>query len=116
VAEEDPYNLEAFRDALKEAGAHTRSEEGGVAVVIAKRPCLMDRRHATPGPKVRVLVTDKCKGCDFCVKQFECPALQPRGEKEPIRIDDELCSGCGVCIHVCPHGALVAETDASAVD
>lgn len=116
VAEEDPYATEAFHKALKDAGAHVRSEDGGVAVVIAKRPCLMDRRHAVSGGRVRVLVTEKCKGCDFCVKQFECPALQPQGEKAPIRIDEELCSGCGVCIHVCPHGALVAEADASAID
>jgi indolepyruvate ferredoxin oxidoreductase alpha subunit len=114
VVEEDPYDTKAFHKALKDAGAHMRSPEGGVAVVIAKRPCLMDRRHAAPGDRVRVMVTEKCKGCDFCVKQFECPALQPQGEKQPIRIDTELCSGCGVCIDVCPHGALVAEESAPA--
>jgi indolepyruvate ferredoxin oxidoreductase alpha subunit len=112
VAEEDPYRMESFIEILKNAGKHTRAEGGGIGVVIAKRSCLMDRkRSADPGAWVRkrIVVTEKCQGCDFCVKQFECPALVVQGEKEPIRIDDSLCSGCGVCVHVCPHKALQIE-------
>lgn len=106
VTEEDPYRIQDFLARLREAGEHVRSPEGGVAVVIAKRPCLMDRRHQQNWSPVKVRVNEKCKSCDFCVKQFECPALVPQGEKEPVRIDEGLCSGCGVCVHVCPHGAL----------
>ncbi|NLI32326.1 MAG: 4Fe-4S binding protein, partial [Deltaproteobacteria bacterium] len=60
---------------------------------------------------LKIRVNEKCKSCDFCIKQFECPALRPQGEKEPIRIDETLCTGCGVCIHVCPHGALEIAPD-----
>lgn len=109
VREADPYQLQDFIELLKEAGAHARAADGGVAVVISKRPCLMDRSQPRPPKKLTITVTEKCKGCDFCVKQFECPAIQPRGEKEPVAIDPTLCSGCGVCIDVCPHGALRAE-------
>jgi indolepyruvate ferredoxin oxidoreductase alpha subunit len=109
VEEGDPYELESFLEMLKKAGRHCRSEDGGVAVVIAKRPCLMDRTQRGETVRLRVTVNEKCKGCDFCIKHFECPALEPRGEKEPIGIDSSLCTGCGVCIHVCPHGALEVE-------
>lgn len=108
VAECDPYDFRRFVDLLKAAGRHARAEDGGVAVVIAQRPCLMDRTQSGTWLPVRIEVNEKCKGCDFCIKQFECPALRPQGEKEPIVIDEGLCSGCGVCVQVCPHGALKA--------
>lgn len=109
VREADPYQLHAFIDLLREAGAHTRAEGGGAAVVIAKHPCLMDRNRPQVRAKRRIVVTEKCRGCDFCIKQFECPAIQSRGKEEPVAIDPALCSGCGVCIDVCPHGALLSE-------
>lgn len=112
VEEADPYELKAFVDLLKKAGKHAKADDGGVSVVIAKRPCLMDRKQAQTNEKIGVEVTEKCKGCDFCLKQFECPALQGQGEKQPIRIDETLCSGCGVCVDVCPHGALEQRTKA----
>lgn len=111
VAEGDPYDFDRFLDLLKAAGRHAGAEDGGVAVVIARRPCLMDRNQPRTWPRLRIVVNEKCKGCDFCVKQFECPALRPRGEKEPIVIDESLCSGCGVCVRVCPHGALEAVSE-----
>jgi indolepyruvate ferredoxin oxidoreductase, alpha subunit len=109
VAEADPYRLEGMTELLKNAGKHTRAKKGGMAVVIAKRPCLMDRSQPESWVRKPVSITDKCKGCGVCVKQFECPALQPQGKKQPIRIDPALCSGCGVCVSVCPHGGLVGE-------
>jgi indolepyruvate ferredoxin oxidoreductase alpha subunit len=104
----DPYRLEEMTDLLKEAGRHARADDGGVAVVIARRPCLMDRRQHRPWSRVDIQVTDRCVGCGFCVKHFECPAMVLKQEKEPLEIDRVLCSGCGVCIHVCPHDALAA--------
>jgi indolepyruvate ferredoxin oxidoreductase, alpha subunit len=107
VAEVDPYRMEAMVETLKRAGKHVQAKKGGVAVVVARRPCLMDRNQAESWLPEWVNVTDKCKGCGVCVKQFECPALQPQGEKQPVRIDAALCSGCGVCVLVCPHKGLV---------
>ncbi len=43
IREADPYDLPAFMDLLKEADAYCRSPAGGVAVIIAKHPCLLDR-------------------------------------------------------------------------
>jgi indolepyruvate ferredoxin oxidoreductase alpha subunit len=110
----DPYRLGEMIDLLKEADAHVRAKDGGVAVVVARRPCLMDRSQARSGEVVEILVTSQCVGCGLCVKLFECPALIWRQEKEPIEIDRVLCSGCGACVHVCPHEALAASRPSGA--
>ncbi len=109
VEEADPYEMRNFTDLLRSADKHVKAEDGGIAVVISRRPCLMDRSQKGAVSRLKVRVSEKCKGCDFCLKQFECPAIQPQGDKEPVRIDDAVCTGCGVCISVCPHGALETE-------
>ncbi len=48
VAEEDPYHTDALIELLKKARKHSQAKKGGVAVVIARRPCLMDRGQAEP--------------------------------------------------------------------
>ncbi|MFZ2447887.1 MAG: thiamine pyrophosphate-dependent enzyme [Syntrophobacteraceae bacterium] len=108
LEEADPYDVKNFTKILRSAGKHAKAGDGGIAVVISKRPCLMDRTYPITDSRPRITVTDKCKGCDFCVKQFECPAIRPQGEKLPVRIDESACTGCGVCVAVCPHGALEA--------
>lgn len=106
----DPYDVPGFVERLKEAKTHCEdAENGGMAVVIARRPCLMDyaRRESRKPLGHRPVVTDKCEGCGFCIKYFECPALIFHGEKESVSIDENVCAGCGVCVHVCPHEAIV---------
>lgn len=112
----DPYELKEFTALLKRAGEYARDPEGGVAVVIAKRPCLMDRTHKPTWTRQQIVVNDKCKGCDFCITHFECPALQSQGEKEPVRVDTALCTGCAVCVQVCPNRALEIERNPNAAD
>jgi indolepyruvate ferredoxin oxidoreductase alpha subunit len=40
------------------------------------------------------------------VERFECPALVFDEAANRVRIDGMLCNGCGVCVHVCPVGAI----------
>lgn len=112
----DPYNLDAFIGLLKRADTYCRSEEGGVAVVISRRPCLMDKRAGRGGEKQIVRVTDDCSGCRYCLERFECPALefvaQPPSvpdtkDEGRVRVIEHLCTGCGVCIRVCPKDAII---------
>lgn len=105
----DPYDLKPFISLLKEAVQFCKS--GGPAVVIAKARCLLDK---TPGPApftpVTVEITDECDGCQYCTTHFECPALIQAGENRRTMIDTVLCSGCGVCVDVCPKGAIIEKS------
>ena len=99
----DPLDLPAFTRLLQEAVQFSRDE--GVAVVIAKSPCLVDRsRPRTRRPQV--VVEASCTGCRVCTTQFECPALIFDEETGKVVVDLLLCSGCGVCIDVCPSRAI----------
>jgi indolepyruvate ferredoxin oxidoreductase alpha subunit len=104
----DPYDLAPFIDLLKEAVSFSR--QSGPAVVIARHPCLLDRRSpASERTALRVVVSDDCDGCGFCLKHFECPAIVGGKKGEPVRIDPMICSGCGVCLSICRSGAIVVE-------
>lgn len=50
-----------------------------------------------------VIQEDKCARCDRCV------ALCRWGAITDYRVDHFSCEGCGVCYHVCPHGAVRME-------
>jgi indolepyruvate ferredoxin oxidoreductase alpha subunit len=104
----DPADLPAFIDLLKEALAFSKST--GPAVVIARHPCLLDRRQKVPPPKKRVTVTEECNGCRACVTAFECPALVYDGKTGGVSIDRLICADCGVCVHVCPRSAIIEST------
>jgi indolepyruvate ferredoxin oxidoreductase alpha subunit len=104
----DPYDIRALRNILKEAHAHTREADGGVAVIIARHPCLLQYRDQVVRVG-RVVVTDECNACWTCVDRFECPAISKDEEAERAVIDYGLCIECGVCRDVCSQGALVVE-------
>jgi NADPH-dependent glutamate synthase beta subunit-like oxidoreductase/NAD-dependent dihydropyrimidine dehydrogenase PreA subunit len=52
----------------------------------------------------RCLCCGPCKSCKACVML----GLQP--EIPEIEVNSDLCSGCGVCVAVCPYGASRLET------
>lgn len=100
-----PGDLPAFIALMKEAVAFARTD--GVAVVIARQPCVVDRsyRGARPTPRA-VTVSDACNGCRYCIEQFECPALVYDEQRQRVVIDTLTCSDCGVCTAVCPRLAI----------
>jgi indolepyruvate ferredoxin oxidoreductase alpha subunit len=81
--------------------------DGGIAVIIARHPCLIRYPETCREFSVKVEVSDECNGCNYCIDFFECPALRLDEEKERVEIDRKFCVDCGVCIDVCPRGAIV---------
>ncbi len=75
----------------------------GVSVIISRSPCIMLKRK---GKKLVFYIDQKkCIQCQICVKQFNCPAIYKK-ENGSIYINDLWCSGCGVCVQVCPQKAI----------
>ena len=94
----DPYNLKECETAIKEELA---AEEP--SVIISRRPCALLKyvKHNKP----LVVESDKCKSCKMCMK-IGCPAISMQNGK--AKIDNTLCTGCGVCEQLCKFDALHA--------
>jgi indolepyruvate ferredoxin oxidoreductase alpha subunit len=108
IQKSNPYELKAFTALLKKAVKYSR--KNGPAVVISRYPCVLHRaKQGGAGEYIPVQVSDKCDGCGYCIKHFECPALIYHDDEEDKRvsIDPILCISCGVCLNVCPKGAFV---------
>jgi len=103
----DPYDITAMTALLKKAKAYTASPEGGIAVIIARHPCVIAYRDRAIPEKLPVTVTDACDECGFCHQRFECPALYPDGDIGHTAVNKSLCADCGVCMQICPKGAIV---------
>ena len=103
----DPYDHKSFEQLLKEAHAYTQSPEGGVAVIIADRPCVLYDRTPVAENPVPVVVTEDCDGCRYCVEAFECPALVLRPDRSRVDIDYRICVDCGQCMDACYKGFIV---------
>jgi indolepyruvate ferredoxin oxidoreductase alpha subunit len=103
----DPYDVPAMRALLADADRFCRSEGGGVAAIIARHPCILDREARKAQAVFEVEVTEDCIGCRHCLDNFECPALVFDEAGGRVDLDQVRCIGCGVCLHVCPEGAIV---------
>ncbi len=102
----DPYDMKAMRNVLKEAASYVKSPDGGVAVVIARHPCVIAYRDTAIPEKRPVVVTEKCVECNFCLERFECPALYHDQELGRTSVNKVICAECGLCIEICPKGAI----------
>lgn len=110
----DPYDQEPFAALLKEAQAFTQSPEGGIAVIVADRPCVLYDRAPIDENPIPVVITEDCDGCRYCVEAFECPALVLRADTSRVDIDYRICVDCGQCIDACYKGFIVPKVMAEA--
>ncbi len=94
VATVDPLDLPAAIDAVKAAVAHH-----GVSAVIFRSPCIAVTKPGKP-----VAITDRCVGCQRCIREIGCPALTWADGR--VFVDESLCTGCGLCTQLCPTHAI----------
>jgi indolepyruvate ferredoxin oxidoreductase alpha subunit len=98
----DPFKTKEATAVLREA-----LQQPGPSVVVFRAPCtLMDvREKRRRGIKVEpTKITDKCTNCMACIKLLGCPAIVV--EEGRVKIDENSCTACGLCISVCPYNAI----------
>ena len=94
----DPFDLKAFEKVVKE---EVNANEP--SVIIAQRPCALLKGVKYEG---KAVINDKCKKCKLCMK-LGCPAISV--DDGIVKIDASQCNGCGLCLGVCPFGAIEKE-------
>lgn len=96
VVEVNAFDIAELECVVKE---ETAKDE--VSVIITKSPCVLLDKSKKP---LYIAHPDKCKKCGMCMKPG-CPAMT-RNEDGTIRIDDTMCTGCGLCATLCKFDAI----------
>jgi indolepyruvate ferredoxin oxidoreductase alpha subunit len=103
----DPYDIPKMTEILKKAAEYAKEPQGGIAVIIARHPCIIAYKEEAIPEKKSVVITDACADCNFCMDRFECPAIYHDEGLGRTNINQRLCTNCGVCLQICPKGAIV---------
>ena len=96
----DPLALDDSIRAVQEC-----AEETGVRAIIFRSPCIA---LAKPEKKCSVDAAT-CVNCKKCIREIGCPALITADGQ--VIIERNLCTGCGLCTHICPVHAIGGEKE-----
>jgi len=96
----DPRNLRETMEAVRRA-----MDFDGLSVIISRAPCVLLKSERKKEKQVYEINQEKCRKCDVCITRFACPAFYHDNEGN-VRINEALCTGCGVCPQICPFDAI----------
>ena len=113
VLHADPLDHEAAVAAAREA-----LDFEGPSAVVFESPCIQLIKPAAPV----VIDASVCTGCKKCITSIGCPGIGfdtlTEGPKSAQRgqafIDTGSCNGCGLCVQMCPFGAISKPTSSAA--
>lgn len=71
----------------------------GVKAIIFKSPCI-----AVEKSNKKCRIGEACIQCKKCIREIGCPALITVDGN--VTIDENLCTGCGLCSQICPVHAI----------
>ena len=92
----DAYDLATVRSEIERA---LGTDEP--TVLIVRGPCQL--RVRGPSAEVALVEPATCNGCENCLR-IGCPALI-RSEGKVVVLPD-MCTGCNLCVQVCPQNAI----------
>ena len=96
------YEINAFDTVNLEKLIKDEIAKDELSVIITKSPCvLLDK---APVKYQYTVDADVCKKCGMCLKPG-CPAIT-KCEDGTARINDTMCTGCGLCDTLCHFGAI----------
>jgi len=87
---------------IRDAFDYLKGDEMLPAVIIARRQCLLLTKGAAKGAAYPADIESDCVGCKSCLATFDCPAMSFDEGLKKIRIDDSICTNCGICYYACP--------------
>ena len=106
VVECDPFDVETTQKTLFQL-----IEKKGAKVLILREKCaLSPEKKGYRKYEVKVDAA-ACRGEDcgcnrLCTRIFRCPGLVWDKANKVARVDEIVCTGCGVCASICPAGAI----------
>ncbi len=127
----NPYEIEAMVEEVEKAYKYTQQRDGGMAVLIARYPCIIYQKEQlkvnpikveiryTPPPEkglpqvksgemdkslLPVLDEEACGECDTCL--IHCPEGAISKTEKGYVIDYAKCTGCRTCVRECPTSAI----------
>ncbi len=101
----DPFDVEGTVQTIYDS-----LQEEAVKVIVMRQPCALEVASTRKGDKVWV-DQDACRGdecgCNkFCTRVWACPANIWDDKAGKATIDEVICNKCGVCVDLCPSGAI----------
>jgi indolepyruvate ferredoxin oxidoreductase alpha subunit len=104
----DPFEVDQAIEDL-----YDMLQEDGAKVMVFRRKCYLVESKEKGIKKVYVepekCIGDDCGCARFCSRVFNCPGIIWDQEAQKAKIDEVVCTGCGVCATLCPRGAIVVE-------
>jgi len=104
----DPFDLNSsVQVLLKNIQGDSRPR-----AIILRRECELTRNHREKSKPYNMSIdSSKCAGYDcgcnrYCYSVFNCPGIIWNEESNSAEIDEAVCSCCGVCVDICPSGAI----------
>ena len=106
----DPYEIHETTNTILDL---LRKKE--LHVLLLQRECALTAGRGKAKPHVyvnpEICLGDACGCSRFCTRVFSCPANIFDEEAGKAKIDETLCTGCGVCAALCPQGAIIIEEE-----
>jgi indolepyruvate ferredoxin oxidoreductase alpha subunit len=106
----DPFDMAATVETI----LRLLQDERGLNVLILKRECALvsgkrQKRLYQVAVEQERCLGETC-GCNrLCTRVFKCPGLMWDHASKKARIDEAICTGCGVCVEICPASAIRKE-------
>jgi indolepyruvate ferredoxin oxidoreductase alpha subunit len=103
----DPFDIETTQKTLLDL----LQDKDGVKVMVLRQICALSPEKKSKKLYDMTLDEEVCFGencgCNqLCTRIFRCPGLVWNLEKKVAKLDEVICTGCGVCASICPSGAI----------
>lgn len=110
----DPFKLEESTEVVVRL-----LREPGLKVLVFRQPCALvlgkDAVHPPYHVDPAACIGLDCGCAAFCTRVFSCPANVWDCGTGKARIDELICTGCGVCADLCPVGAIKPGEEARSI-